>query len=219
MFEWLADLIKGTVEWREWGWNIPTIGAVGALCFSSLQGVGLWKQGARIWRDQAAPTVSVPLFTYSMWYFFAFIVYGIQGASITVTLAGTLGFLHIRIIRGVARFEGLKSRERTFLWIAPLMVPIMFSAPEWGIREELLMVYLFGVLGFLIPQAYRAWKSPAPKDLDPSFMTMFLLAGAFWFIYAFALDSWALQIFNPLVVIIWSFMLTMWWKKVRVRKV
>lgn len=45
MFEWLLDFLRETVEWRMWGWNISTYGAIGAAGLAAFQGIGVWKQG------------------------------------------------------------------------------------------------------------------------------------------------------------------------------
>lgn len=215
MFDWILEILRGTVEWREWGWNVQTFVACGAGFFSILQGVGVWKQGRRIWRDRGAPTISMPLFTYSMYYFFSFLLYGLEAKSITMTLGGPIGLLHIPLVAGVMRFERTSDKEKLFLVLAPLMVVLMHAAILWGFHETLLMVYLFGVLGFMVPQASRAWKSPAPKDLDPTFILTFMVAAVFWTAFAFVVQSWSLQVFNPLAFVMWAFMFTMWWKKGR----
>lgn len=218
MFEWLTGLLQKTVEWQNWGWNTDTGGAVGAIFFAALQGIGFRKQWRKIWSEGAAPTVSLTLFMYSMCYFFSFLIYGAQKMSITMTLTGLLGFFHVPILAGVLEYETVKRHERPFLYLLPLMIPLMGYAPIGGFREELLTVYLFGILGFLMPQVYRAWKSPAPKDLDPSLMLSFLLGTVFWFAFAFAVRSIALKIFNPLAFVLWGTMLVLWWKKGRVKK-
>ncbi|MDP3974998.1 MAG: PQ-loop domain-containing transporter [Candidatus Jorgensenbacteria bacterium] len=218
MFDWIVETLRETVEWKEWGWNMSTFGAMGALATSSLQGMGLWKQGRRIWRDRAAPTISLALFWYSMWYFFAFLVYGIQGKSATMVLASSLAFIHLPIVIGVMRYGRVSRYERWSLYVLPFMVPLMVVAGLQGFREELFFGYLLGIIGFLVPQVYRAWKSPSPKDLDPFFIVAFLLTSVFWFIYAFVADSWALKIFNPLAFIFWCIMLALWWTKVKMKE-
>ncbi|MFH0806515.1 MAG: PQ-loop domain-containing transporter [Candidatus Brennerbacteria bacterium] len=213
MFDFLLDVLKGTVEWRQWGWNIPTIGAVGAASFALLQGAGVWKQGRRVHREREAQTLSFLLFGYSMAYFFSTSLYGWKVSSIALVLAAVVGILHIPVITGIPRYGMVSRREKRFVGVFFLMIPLMWLATAMDLHEAFFLVSIFGLLGFIAPQAWRAWKSADTSDLDPLMILSFLFGAFFWFSYAFAVDSLTLKLFNPLAIVLWTFILVMWWKK------
>lgn len=217
--EEILQILRSTVEWREWGWNALTIGVIGTAIFALIQGFGLWKQNQRIWRDGKVPTLSPSFFLFSMCFFFAFLTYGIQGRSIAMVFAGTLGFIHVPIFMGIVKFKEVNRRERKLLLLIPLMIPLMGIAGWLGFREALLIAYFGGIVIALGRQVREAWRSPNPKDLDPAFIVSFLLSAAFWSVYGWRIGDLPLLIANPLLFILWITLLTIWWKKGRRRAV
>lgn len=218
MLEWLTSLLKETVEWQNWGWNVLTYGAIGAMCLATLQGVGVWKQGRRVHREQQAQTLSFLLFGYSMAYFFSASLYGVEQKSIAIAVLALNGFLHLPIITGIPKYRAVTTQEKRLVGVFFLMIPLMWVATKVGFHEMFFLVTLFGLLGFIAPQAYRAWKSSDTSDLDLVMILSFLFGAIFWFVYGFAVDSVALKAFNPPAFFLWFFILIMWWKKGRVKK-
>lgn len=218
MFELLVSFLKGSVEWQGWGWNIPTVGALGAASFAAFQGIGIWKQGRRVHREREAPTLSFLMFGYSMAYFFAASLYGWEKGSIIITLLGAIGFLHIPVLTGILRYGTASKGERWVVGSFFALIPLMWFATRAHLHEELYLVSLYGLLGFVVPQARKAWRSIDTSDLDPTMILSFVFGAVFWFVYAFAIDSVALKAFNPPAMVLWTFIFIMWWMKGRLPK-
>lgn len=199
--DYLTELLKRSPEYQQFGMNALTVSALGATIFTFLQGWGVRKLGNRIWETRSGDSVSVIFIGYSMLYFFAFIVYGAQKLSITMTFNGLLALLHIRIMRGLLKFKGFTSLEWFCLVVFGIvMIPGMFFFH--GEKQELfLLVLLFGILATLVPQTYGLWKSKSVGALDPRYLYVFLATNVFWFTYAAVIGSWSLMIFNPIAFI------------------
>lgn len=152
-----------------------------------------------------------------MAYFFSASVYGAEQKSIALMILIVNGFLHIPIMTGIPKYRGVTQREERIVGVFFLMIPLMWCAAKVGLHEAFFLAALFGLLGFIGPQAYRAWESPNTSDLNLTMILSFLFGAVFWFIYGFAVDSWALKLFNPPAFLLWSFILVMWWRKGRAR--
>lgn len=219
MLEWLTSLLKETVEWQAWGWNLPTYGAIGATGLALFQGIGVWRQGKLVHREQDAHTLSFLLFGYSLSYFLSASVYGAKKMSLALMLLVLNGFLHIPVLTGIPKYGIVTKWEKWIAGMFLLMIPLMWLATKTGLHEMFFLVTLFGLLGFIGPQAYRAWKSDDTSDLNLTMILSFLFGAVFWFIYGVTVvDSWALKAFNPPAFVLWSFILVMWWKKGRVEE-
>lgn len=217
--EWLLEFLLNTVEWQNWGWNTLTYGAIGAGALAIFQGFGVWRQGIRVHREKQAQTLSFLLFGYSMAYFFSAAIYGVKQKSIALMILAGSGLLHIPIVTGIPKYRAVTTQERWFVRIFFLMIPLMWYATKVELHETFFLVFLFGLLGFIAPQAYRAWKRADTSDLDVVMILSFLIGAIFWFVYGFADNRWwALKVFNPPAFVLWFFILLMWWKKGRLKK-
>lgn len=206
-------MLENTFEWREWGLNFVTVGAIATCFFTILQGIGIWKQNLRVRREKSGESVSVIFFSYSLFYFFAFAVYGIAKQSIAMTFNGALGFVSIPMIAALWRYKRFTKIESASFAVFPLMIPAMILMEEE--RDILLLIFLVGGLFSIARQAYEAWESSDTSKIDPIFIAIFMATNAFWLLYAIAIDSLALKIFNPIAFGLFFFIFLMYWKKGR----
>lgn len=209
----MLQTLQNTLEWRGWGLNLLTIGAIASCFFTILQGIGIWKQNLRVRCQKSGESVSVIFFSYSLFYFFAFMAYGIFKQSIAMTFNGTLGFVSIPILAALWRYKRFTKIELASFAVFPLMIPAMILMEEE--RDILLLIFLIGVLFSIARQAYEAWESADTSTIDPVFIAIFMATNAFWLLYAIAIDNLALIIFNPISFVLFLFIFLMYWKKGR----
>lgn len=209
MEEFARNLLKSTVEYRNWGWNAITIGAIGTAFFTILQGYGLLKQNRGIWEKESGESVSVSLFGYYLFYLIAFLVYGVEKKSMAIVFNGLLFLLCVPILVGLKRFKGFTKGERIGLCLFPLMPPIMFFG---GSKDMLLLSFLFGIAFFLLFQVYEIWKEKSVGSLDFKMLVIFFLTSIFWTVFAFAIEDIGLMVFNPLALAIYTVIFALWAK-------
>ncbi len=210
--ETIIEFLKKTPEYQNFGMNALTVSAIGATAFTFLQAWGVRKQGNRIWNTKEGESVSVMFIGYSMFYFFAFLIYGAERLSITMTLNGLLALFHIRVMRGLLKFKGFTNIEWIWLFgFAILMVPGMLLL-RGGEQEIFLLVLLFGIIFTLTRQTYEVWRAKSAGALEPKYLYVFLITNVFWFVYAMFVGAWPLMIFNPMAFILFTVNLALYYR-------
>lgn len=210
--DYLTELLKRTPEYQQFGMNALTVSAFGATIFTFLQGWGVRKLGNRIWNTKEGESVSVTFIGYSTFYFLAFLIYGAERLSITMTLNGLLALFHIRVMRGLLKFKGFTNIEWVWLFgFAILMVPGMLLL-RGGEQEIFLLVLLFGIIFTLIRQTYEVWRAKSAGALEPKYFYTFLITNVFWFVYAMFVGAWPLMIFNPMAFVLLSINLMFYYR-------
>lgn len=200
-----------SVEYRQFGLNLATIGAFGTFFFTFLQGWSTLEQNRQIWKNKSGEGIESLMFGYSASYFLSFCYFGMYTGSVAAVFNGLLGFLYLPILFGICRFESVR-----LLYIATIsllgiaMIVLMMVVSD---KDSLLMLYLFGILFFLAKQAWKVWKNNDMGELNLQYVLVFFVTCIFWTLYAFAIHSWPLEVFNILAVIIFSFMLKPWLKE------
>ncbi len=205
----MTDFIRNLVEIKGFGFNLLTFVFAGTIFFSVLQGWGLWRQTQKVWESRSGDSVSVLFFGYGMFYFFAFIFYGIHEAKLAAILNGALGFVYIPLMVGLHKFKGFTRKEVSLLIVFSLMVPAMIFMP---VRQMLLMIFLFGVAGATIFQIVELVKLGKAGVIEPRFYAVFIITAFFWWGYSFLVNDWPLKVFNPLAIVLNLIILFLWFK-------
>ncbi|MGC9611012.1 MAG: hypothetical protein ABSE68_02215 [Minisyncoccia bacterium] len=215
MFEWLINILKSTIEYREFTTNgffsLGVLTALGTAFLTLLQGYGIFRQGSTIWRKRSVENVSNMLILSGVSYFFAFIAYGISRESIAAMFNGMLGFVFLYAAVGSWKFRGFRVWEWAYFIIFLLAIPAMILIND---KETFLFLLLIGLLLTALPQtveAYEAWKKGDPGAIEPRFFVTFMIASAFWFGYGLAIGKLVFVIFNPISFINLSLALRFWW--------
>ncbi len=205
----MLDILGGTYEWQNWGWNALTIGSLGTIVFTFVQGWGLWKQKQAIWNAESGESVSVSWFSYFTFFFIAFLFYGIHIASVAVIMNGLLAILHVPILVGLWRFKGFTRYEKIQLVPFAGMVPAMALLP-W--KDELFLIFSFGTLYSLGTQPWELWKTKKTGVVEIRLVGVYFLATFFWVIYSFAVGEWVLRITTPTSLILLGLTSVLWFK-------
>jgi hypothetical protein len=207
----LIEIIKGTVEFQNWGLNILTISALGTVFFTLLQAWSLLRQNKAIWQNRSGESINVTIFSYWLFYFMAFTIYGFGNKSIAMVANGLLFIVFIPIILGLWKFKKFNLIEKlgfSVFWIIPLKMHI----DPISDRQNLLLIFLIGILLFSIFQPYEVWKNKHPGSIEPKMLLVFMATNIFWFVYGLTIKDMALIVFNPLGFLV--FAVTFWlWRK------
>lgn len=202
--DWFMEFLKRTPEYQNFGWNALFISSAGTVVLTLFQAYGLCKQGERIWKTKSAASVSFVFMGYSMFYFLAFLVYGIKQLSIAIICNGALSIFYIPIILGTSKFKWITGKE-IFLLLLFTCMPVPFFYFGKKVQDIVLMAYLVGVIITLIQQTDETlnWSQTGkligiPSSLDQKFLVAFMVTNVFWFVYAWFTKNWPLVIFNPI---------------------
>jgi len=203
------DIVKQTVEYQSFGWNALTIGATGGALILVFEIWALLKQVASIWRARSVKSLSAYWLGYIACYFAACIPYGlgVRGGLIIVTSA-LFVLAHIPLLWGIHRFRGFSALEIVSIGAFALMVPAMIQFPSWS--DALYLAFSMGTVYAFVMQAWELWKTKETGALNLELLVTYLVATAFWTVYAFAIDALALKILNPALLVILSATIAMW---------
>lgn len=211
----MSEILKSTVEYKNWGLNIFTIAAIGTFVFTLLQGWGLWKQNQIIWREQSGKSISAHFFIYWGWYFASFLVYGAAKYSMAMIANSLQGIIVIPILIGLWKFNGgFTAKEKTFFRLCVFMPVAMFIAARYrtALMEVVFFVYLMGLLVFGLFQLFKLVDEGKPGVVEPRLIVAFMAAAVFWEVVGIKMKDLPLTIFNPMSFTMFGVILGLWWK-------
>lgn len=206
MPEWIFE----TLEYKNWGFNSLTIGFLGTIMLTGIEGWGLVKQKESIWDRESGESVSVMMFSFLLFFMFTFFIYGIYIKSFSVAFNGfVLGILHIPIILGLWKFKGFSRLEKKWFILTSLMIPLMIFLP-W--KDETYLVLAFITLFAASTQPWEIWKNDKAGAVDIRLLTVYLISTIFWMIYAFSIGEMPLKITTSATLIILIVTIRLWFK-------
>jgi len=206
MFEWII----GTLEYQNWGFNSLTIGSLGTLAFTIVEGWGLTKQNGTIWKTKSGESVSINLFSFLLFFLFAFFIYGLYIKSIAVIINGlVLGILHVPILFGLWRFKGFSRMEKVCFAISFAMIPAMIFVP-W--KDAVYIVIVSGAVFAIATQPWEIWERKSSGVVDIHLLVAYSLSTTFWVVYAFSTKQVPLEISTSITSIIIIVTLALWFK-------
>jgi uncharacterized protein with PQ loop repeat len=202
----LEEIIRNTVEYRNWGLNTATFSFFATIVFTFLQLWSIQQQKNTIRRKRSGKSVSVTLFSYAMFYCFASFLYGLFKYSIAMSLVGLLCIQYGSVLYDLFRCKGFSRNDKIVFWLFSLMGP-MVCILKGSSRDIFILAVMFGGI---VPFSLQAWEVKKERNfgsVDPRFVFVLLLSSIFWFIYGAANGIWVLVVFNPPVIAILAFML------------
>ncbi|MBN1584906.1 hypothetical protein JW899_00880 [Candidatus Uhrbacteria bacterium] len=183
--------LGNTVEFRNWGMNAASIGAVGTVAFTFIEGWGLWKQNEKIWNKKSGEAVSIKMFSYSLFSFVVLAIYGWHIRSLSSVFNGTaMAALYLPILIGLWRFRGFTLTEKIQIPAMAMITAAMIFTP-W--QAEIFTAVGFGVTFSISLQARELWKAKSTGAVEVRMLIVLLLATVFWVTYAFAIGDISLM--------------------------
>lgn len=190
------DLLKDTLEYRNWGMNIATLSFVGTMFFTVLQGWALFAQNGTIRRERSGESIAVVYFVYGFCYFAAFFVYGVAKLSIAMALNGLLFVPYLPILVALMRYKGFSSGDWILFVLFSLMIPAV-EVLKGNARDVFVLVTLFGCLVPGVFQIAEILRTRSPGAIDPRFIVAFMGSSVFWFLFGTMTGNWIFIAFNP----------------------
>lgn len=212
MLEWILgttlEWILGTTEFQNWGLNSPTIGSLGIIVFTLIEGWGLKKQNENIWENTSGESVSVTFFSFVMFFMFTFFIYGIYANSLSITINGlVLGILHVPIVAGLWKFKGFSKAEKICAAASAMMIPTMIFLP-W--KDAIYLVLAFTTLLAASTQPWEIWRNNKAGELSIQLLIVYLMSTIFWMVYAFSTRQLALEITTSATLVIIVITIILW---------
>lgn len=210
----MFDIIKQTVEYQDWGFNGLSAGVVGVLVFWCFQTWGLYKQGNKI-RDGVVKSgkesaLSVHWIGYLAGFMLVNLPYGIHMKSALLVFSPAISFVFLaRVLWNIYSLYGFTRDEVIGLVLYSLMIPLMILLP-W--MDIMYLVFSLGTAVALTTQPWKMFKEKSADGIEIRMLLTYLAMIVFWCIYAFAIESLALMILNPIVMIITVITILLWVK-------
>lgn len=214
----MFEILRQTVEWQMWGWNLATLSFLFTLVFTLIDGWGYKKQGETIWEHESAESVSAITFFYAAGLCYSYSVYALFIGSIAVLFNGlVLGYNIIPILHGILKFKDMKKSEKICCMLFSLMIPAMLFLPWKG---EMFFLFMSVGLASLAMQPLEMWRNKNAGDVDIRAMTVFVLGVFFWAVYGFfvgqspeassAEAGLILQIVNSIAFLLYASVIVLW---------
>lgn len=208
----IINFLHSSVEWQNWGFNIQTFGAAGTLFFTAFQIYGAWEQRKKIKQKKSGDSVSKSFFIFTACYFFAFLIYGLDGRKMAVILNGLfLGPIYLLVLLKLLEYEKLNKKEILVAAVSAATIPLMMILKNTG-KEILLGGLLAGLTLFGIMMFLEMKQSKKRGAISLNFLLVALATNIFWLIYAVAISNSQLIIANCASIMIFSSMIFLYWK-------
>lgn len=207
MKEFLTQYGSQYIEFRAWGWNASTIGFVGTLALTLIQGYGQWAQIKTILR--ACSGRSIPMFmnAYFVVYSIAFGIYGVQIGSLAMMVNSLLGGLFFVTYVVAGSFRGGAGYRKKH-WLSLAVIPFMFMVP----KPELIMNSMMLICCLVMTEApVRIILSRSTGSVNPLAAGTIGISCLFWAIYAGSIGKWFLCGSSAFGVVGIAVTLIVWW--------
>jgi len=188
----MLEIIRNTVEYKNFGLNVLTISAIATIMFSFVKGYGIVKQGNEIWKKKSGESVSPIFFFYNLFFFSIFFIYGIEEKSLAIICNGSLFLFYIPILIGLKKYKGFSSREIFGAMIMSLVIPAVFFFDK---RQVVFTFSLIAVVA-VIAQTKEIWKTKNFGAFSLKYLQTFFITSIFWSVYYTVTKNWLLLTLN-----------------------
>jgi len=197
------------MELQYLGWNILTLGFIGTLVLTILEGYGSWVQSRAIWLNRSGQSVSITVFTFLLFEFIVTFTYGVSINSIALIFNGLLVVMQIPIVLGLWKFKGFNKKEKALSLALCLVCIVMIfsSAKDW-----FFLLFSLGSIAFFLPQPWEIWKNKDSGVVEIKMIAAYFISALFWTLYAYAIHDWVLEIVCPSYLILLVLAGSLWYK-------
>lgn len=204
----MTQWFYASVEYTQWGLNASTIGSLGTIVFTAIEGWGLRKQNQNIWSHNSGASVSVTLISFLMFFLFAFGMYGYYVKSISMLVNGIiLGALHVPILCGLCTYKKFTSTDKWSIGLSSFMVPAMLILP-WKDGTYLFIAFCASLSG--VTQAWEIFREKDSGVVDIRLLLTYFGSTLFWVIYATAIELKPLILMTWITLIILAVIIALW---------
>lgn len=200
----MLEILKNTVEYKEFGFNTLTVAAIMTILFSFLQAYGIYKQGKEIWQKKSGEAIASVFFFYNFFYFFIFLIFGLMENKLAVIINGSLCFFYIPVLLGLKKYKKFSSLDRLMIILMLIASSSIFFYPR---KDQLLFAFSLISLIVIIKQFREFIKERQLGAFSKKYLQMFFVTGIFWCIYFAAIGQWLLEITCVIGTILYALIL------------
>lgn len=200
------------IEFQNWGWNVATLGFIGTMFFTLVQGAGVVKQTWAIWLRRSAESVTLPIVMFMTISQIAFTGYGWMQSSLGIILNGFLFVPFGLEAATIIRFKGIDQLSKKVFLGSLVFIPILLLAPRWCI--DWVVAAGMSVSCILISQQIQEiWRSPNRGSLDITMLLCMAGSSTFWTIFGWAINNLVIGVFSPIFLLEWITIMAIWYCK------
>lgn len=207
------------MEFEQFGCNEHTISFIGAMITSVIGFVGVIIQYRKIGDAKRAKSVNVTMMSYGALFFAVGGVFGAYIGSFALMFGAIRFFLQLPVLGRIWRHKGF-TRTETMLcvvWLAILLAFIFVPDVDiamWGLektlREWIYLAVCVGTVFSFIPQPIEMIRNRDKGELSLFFLVSAWLGIVFWTVYSFAFGIWVLKISNPVMFVLMTVTVVLW---------
>ena len=176
------------MEIENFGYNIMTVGFIGASVLSGVIIWGLYKQNQKIWHSKSAESISVLYFSYAFFSVINGIVYGLAADSLLIIATNSIYFfLYCGIFSGLYKFRGFSNQEKLFSLAYLAGIALMIFSEK---KDLLLVIYCFGGYASMMKQIYEVIKNKSAGQLEVRLFMIYWVSVTFWIMYSYGIRNY-----------------------------
>lgn len=187
-----------------------TISTGATIIISLIKACGIAKQGIDIWKKKSGEKISPIFFFYNFFYFFVFLLYGIEEKDVALTVNGLLSFVYIPILIGLKKYHTFSEKESYFIEMMSLIIPASFFFD----KDKIILVFSVAAAIAIFDQAKKILKEKDFGNLSVRYLQTFLVATILWEFYYLITTNWILGALNiaEIIILITALILERKWR-------
>lgn len=186
--------LSGTLEYQSWGMNAATIGFIGTVIFTLVEGGFTWRQVSGMWRAKSAEAIAPIMFIYASGSFVSAFIYGVSVGSLALMMNGLLVMTQLPIVYGIAKFGTLQFRHWLMLACIVVLLAIMAAT---DVKAEFFLFGSIGTIASILSQPMEMYRLKKVGVLQVGLVWAYTVATTFWLVYSFAVRDVPLMILTP----------------------
>jgi hypothetical protein len=210
--DYLINFLQSSAEVKKWGANIETFFALSTVFFTFLQVRGAWKQRKNVEAKKSTKSVSESFFAFCTSYFFALIVYGLNGHKLAIIFNGLLlAPIYLLVLLKLLKYKRFNNEEFIVAIASALTIPLMIILENSG-KEILFGALLIGLIFFGITMLVQMKQAGKRGAISLDFLLVTLATNIFWLFYAFTIRNAQLIVANSISIVTFLAMIFLYWK-------
>jgi len=200
----MLELIRETIEYKEFGLNALTISAIATILFTFLRAYGVCEQAKEIYKNKSGEAIDTVFYFYNFFYYFIFFVLGIKENSLAIIINGSLSFIHIPVLLGLIKYKSFKKLDIIFILLMLIASSSVFYYPH---KDQILFAFSCISLIVIIKQSKEFLRKRSLGNFSLKYLQVFFVTNLFWCIFFAATGQWLLEVACVIGTILYALIL------------